>query len=227
MNREQAIVEHLPIVQSIAVRMRESLPANVELDDLVHAGILGLMDAVDKHDPERKAPLSAYARHRIRGEMIDSLRRLDWATRHMRLLSNRIERCSRELAGELKRDPAGDEVAERMGIETERWHRIRLAVATGEPYSATSRKAGEEPPALDFPAPIGTRPDAMYAHREMQTVVATALDRLPGRYRKVVTMYYFDGLTMKEIAAQLGVNESRISQIHIRALAKMRRALCS
>lgn len=84
MNREQAIVEHLPIVQSIAVRMRDSLPANIELDDLIHAGVLGLMDAVDKHDQGRKIPLSAYARHRIRGEMLESLRQLDRTARYMR-----------------------------------------------------------------------------------------------------------------------------------------------
>jgi RNA polymerase sigma factor for flagellar operon FliA len=198
--RDAIILEHLPLVKAIAIRVHENLPVHLDLDDLVHAGILGLFDAATKYDEQKMVSFSSYAKHRIKGAILDSLRQLDWASRDLRRRHKQIENLTRELTSELQRSPSEAELAERMGVEVERWRQMVLELRNVGLISASTRPAEQEDmPAPDFPA--------------MKT--------LPERYQKVVFLYYSNEMTMKEIGGVLGINESRVSQIHKIALEKM------
>lgn len=224
--RDQAILEHLPLVRAIAVRVHENLPVHVDLDDLVHAGILGLMEAAMKFDPEKAVSFPAYAKHRIKGAILDSLRQLDWASRDLRRRHKQFEALTRELTAELHRAPTEEEMADRMGVGLARWRQMLLDLRNVGLVSASSRPNDqEELPAPDFPALPDSRPDNICVRREAREKLSAAMSVLPRRYRKVVTLYYARDLTMKEIGAQMGINESRVSQIHKAALEKMAGAL--
>ena len=144
--RDQLVLEHLPLVRAIAVRVHENLPVHVDLDDLVHAGILGLFDAAVKFNPGKQVAFSSYAKHRIKGAILDSLRQLDWASRDLRRRHKQIEAATRDLAVVLQRNPTQAEVAEKMGVGDERWRRmmmelrnVGLVSASGRPQDPTSR----------------------------------------------------------------------------------------
>ena len=226
--RDQIILEHLPLVKAIAVRVHENLPVHVDLDDLVHAGILGLFDAVNKYDPEKQVAFSSYAKHRIKGAMLDSLRQLDWASRDLRRRHKQVEAATRDLAGTLQRSPTDAEVAEKLGVEQNRWHQMMLDLRNVGLVSASTRGSeNEDLPAPDFPSTIDTQPDVMCSREQLRSVLSVAMQGLPERYQKVVVLYYTKEMTMKEIGGLLGINESRVSQIHKSALEKMAVALTS
>ncbi len=220
--RDRAIIEHLPLVRAIAMRVHESLPVSVDLDDLIHAGVLGLFDAVVKYNPTKRVAFPSYAKHRIKGAILDSLRQLDWASRDIRRRQRLIEDTARELAAEMQRTPTSDEVAERLGIEPARWRQIMLDLWNVGLVSASTRPAeADELPAPEFPCHPDEQPDRICAKGELRGKLHAAMSDLPERYRKVVTLYYSHELTMKEIGGILGINESRVSQIHKSALQKM------
>lgn len=220
--RDQIVLENLPLVKAIAVRVHENLPVHVDLDDLVHAGILGLFDAATKYDPDKMVSFSSYAKHRIKGAILDSLRQLDWASRDLRRRHKQLESATRELAGELHRAPSEAELADRMGVDVERWRQMMVDLRNVGLVSASQRPADQdELPAPDFPAATELQPDNMCSQQQMRTALAGAMKVLPERYQKVVALYYTNELTMKEIGGMLGINESRVSQIHKTALEKM------
>jgi RNA polymerase sigma factor for flagellar operon FliA len=220
--RDRVVLEHLPLVKAIAVRVHENLPVHVDLDDLVHAGILGLFDAATKFDPEKQVAFSSYAKHRIKGAILDSLRQLDWASRDLRRRHKQLEAATRELAAELQRTPTEAEIADRLGVDVERWRQMMLDMRSVGLISANTRGAeNEDLPAPDFPSRPETQPDSMCAREQLRSVLATAMKALPERYKKVVVLYYTNEMTMKEIGGVLGINESRVSQIHKSALEKM------
>lgn len=224
--RDQVVLEHLPLVRAIAVRVHENLPVHVEVDDLVHAGILGLFDAATKFDPEKQVAFSSYAKHRIKGAILDSLRQLDWASRDMRRRHKQMEAATRELAVTLQRNPTEAEVAEKLGIDVERLRTMMLDLRNVGLISASSRgNDSEDLPAPDFPTGPETHPDSICAHEQLRSVLGVAMKTLPERYQKVVSLYYTNEMTMKEIGNILGINESRVSQIHKSALEKMNVAL--
>jgi RNA polymerase sigma factor for flagellar operon FliA len=220
--RDRVVLEHLPLVKAIAVRVYENLPVHVDLDDLVHAGILGLFDAATKFDPDKQVVFSSYAKHRIKGAILDSLRQLDWASRDLRRRHKQLEAATRELASELQRNPTEAEIAERLGVDVDRWRQMMLDLRSVGLISASTRgNENDELPAPDFPSKPETQPDSMCAHEQLRSVLATAMKTLPERYKKVVVLYYTNEMTMKEIGGVLGINESRVSQIHKSALEKM------
>jgi RNA polymerase sigma factor FliA len=220
--RDQIVLENLPLVKAIAVRVHENLPVHVDLDDLIHAGILGLFDAATKYDPEKMVSFSSYAKHRIKGAILDSLRQLDWASRDLRRRHKQLEAATRELAGELHRAPSEAELANKMGVDVERWRRMMMDLRNVGLVSASQRPADQDDfPAPDFPAAPELQPDSMCAHQQLRSTLAIAMKALPERYQKVVALYYTNELTMKEIGGMLGINESRVSQIHKTALEKM------
>lgn len=226
--RDRVVLENLPLVKAIAIRVHESLPVHVELDDLVHAGILGLFDAATKFNPYKQVAFSSYAKHRIKGAMLDSLRQLDWASRDMRRRHKQVEQVTRDLCAELHRNPTEDEVAQKMGVEVSRWRQMALDLRNVGLISASSRpNENDDLPAPDFPGSPDTQPDSMCAREQMREKLELAMSALPERYRKVVTLYYSNELTMKEIGGMLGINESRVSQIHKSALEKMAAVLMS
>lgn len=220
--RDRVVLEHLPLVKAIAVRVYENLPVHVDLDDLVHAGILGLFDAATKYDPEKQVAFSSYAKHRIKGAILDSLRQLDWASRDLRRRHKQLEAATRDLAAELQRMPTEAEIAAHLGVDIDRWRQMMLDLRSVGLISASTRSAdNEDMPAPDFPSKPETQPDSMCAREQLRSVLATAMQTLPERYKKVVVLYYTNEMTMKEIGGVLGINESRVSQIHKSALEKM------
>ena len=226
--RDRVVMENLSLVKAIAVRVRESLPGHVELDDLVHAGILGLFDAAQKYNSGKCVAFATYAKHRIRGAILDSLRQQDWASRDLRRRYRQMESVIRELTTQLGRAPSDEEVAKRLGLDVKRWRQIMIDFRNVGLISADSRKNDQEDlPMPEFPAAPATQPDSICARHEMSSALGSAMRILPRRYQTVVRLYYTNEMTMKEIGGFLGVNESRVSQIHKSALAKMAEALAA
>jgi RNA polymerase sigma factor for flagellar operon FliA len=220
--RDQIILDHLNLVRTIAVRMHEGLPVHVELDDLIHAGVLGLIDAASKYDTEKKVVFRSYAKHRIKGAILDSLRQLDWASRDLRRRHKQVEAVTRDLSAQLDRVPTEAEIAEKMGVDLERWRQMAVELRMVGLVSASS--SAKDPDSLavpEFPAKPDFQPDSMCAREELRGALANAMKTLPERYCKVVMLYYTNDMNMKEIGGMLGVNESRVSQIHKLALEKM------
>jgi len=220
--RDRIVLEHLPLVKAIAVRVHENLPVHVDLDDLVHAGVLGLFDAASKFNPDKQVAFSSYAKHRIKGAILDSLRQLDWASRDLRRRHKQVEAATRELAATLQRTPTESEIAQKLGVDVERWRQMMVDLRSVGLISASSRAAEHDDlPAPDFPSKPETQPDNMCSREQMRSVLGVAMKTLPERYQKVVFLYYTNEMTMKEIGGILGINESRVSQIHKSALEKM------
>lgn len=218
--RDRIVLDHLPLVKAIAVRVHENLPVHVDLDDLIHAGVLGLFDAAGKYDSDKKVVFHSYAKHRIKGAILDSLRQLDWASRDLRRRHKQVEAVTRDLSAQLERTPTEAEIAEKMGVEVDRWRQMVVELRTVGLVSASSRSERDHT-APEFPGKQDFRPDAMCAREQLRRMLLDAMKTLPDRYQKVVLMYYTNDMTMKEIGTQLGINESRVSQIHKTALEKM------
>ena len=225
--RDQIVLDHLSLVKVIAIRVHENLPVHVDLDELVHAGVLGLFDAVEKFDASKNVAFQAYAKHRIKGAILDSLRQLDWASRDMRKHQKQVEAATRNLSLQLGRTPTESEVAQHMGVDAGKWRRMLIELHTLGLVSATTRTDEDRDRTQEFAAAPDSQPDRMCAHRQLQVTLARAMKCLPERYQKVVFLYYTNEMTMKEIGELLGVNESRVSQIHKTALRKMADALQS
>jgi RNA polymerase sigma factor FliA len=224
--RDALIVEHLPLVTAIAAHVQRSLPVHTELDDLVHAGMMGLLDAATKYQDDKEVAFPAYAKHRIKGAILDSLRQLDWASRDLRKRHKQMEAATRDLTAKLGRTPTRGELAAAMGLNAQRWQSLmvdfrNLGLAATQ-LRATDR---DDQPLNDAPATPADRPDELFARSEMRERLSSAMKTLPERYQQVVTLYYDRDLTMKEIGGILGVNESRVSQIHKCALERMQSVL--
>ncbi|MGD0497183.1 MAG: FliA/WhiG family RNA polymerase sigma factor [Bryobacteraceae bacterium] len=224
--RDQVVIGNLALVRIIAIRVHENLPVHVDLEDLIHAGVLGLIDAAQKYDVSRNASFQSYAKHRIKGAILDSLRQLDWASRDLRKRQKQAEEAARQLSGRLGRAPNENEVAQEMGVSVERWRRMSMELRnTGLAPSSSSNSDRARDLAEEFPAAPDLRPDRMCERAQLRTTLERAIGTLPKRYQKVVFLYYTNDMTMKEIGDVLGVNESRVSQIHKTALRKMAVAL--
>jgi RNA polymerase sigma factor for flagellar operon FliA len=226
--RDRIVLENLSLVKAIAVRVHENLPVHVDLDDLVHAGVLGLFDAAAKYNPDKKVIFQSYAKHRIKGAILDSLRQLDWASRDLRKRQKQLESVTRDLTARLGRAPSELEIAEALGLAIERWRRMALELKNLGLLSVSALRPDPDNNApVEFPAAADSQPDQMCAREQMRSALADAMKCLPKRYQKVVVLYYTNDMTMKEIGEILGVNESRVSQIHKIALEKMAASLRS
>jgi RNA polymerase sigma factor FliA len=224
--RDALIVEHLPLVTAIAAHVQRSIPVHTELDDLVHAGMMGLFNAATKFQSDKQVAFPTYAKHRIKGAIIDSLRQSDWASRDLRKRHKQMETLTRDLTAKLGRTPTQEELADAMGLSSQRWQSLmvdfrNLGLAAYR-LRATDR---EDQPLNDTPGRPADRPDEVFARSEMRERLSSAMKTLPERYQQVVTLYYERDLTMKEIGGILGVNESRVSQIHQCALLRMQSSL--
>jgi RNA polymerase sigma factor FliA len=225
-DRDRLVVEYLPSVKAIAMHMRANLPAHVDVDDLVHAGILGLLEAANKFDPSKHVTFFSYARHRIKGAIMDSLRRLDWASRNLRRGQRQVEAATRDLTAVLQRAPTEAETALKLGIDVERLRKTLLGLRVVRLVSATNHNDEDDNlPFVNFPSKLATHPDSMFAGQELGTLLGEAMKSLSERSQKIVVWYYTNELTMKKIAGMLGINESRVSQLHKEALRKMSSAL--
>jgi RNA polymerase sigma factor for flagellar operon FliA len=219
--RDQIVIRHLSLVRAIAILVHQKLPTYIELDDVIHAGVIGLLDAVEKYDSSKNVEFPAYAKHRIKGAILDSLREFDWASRDMRRRQKQVETISRNLSTELGRAPSETEVAKEMGVTTERWRRIAIELRTCGPLSTSPREDQDRVQEMDCAAAPEGRPDRICEQRLLRSTLARIARGLPQRYQKIVSLYYNSQMTMKRIGDLLGVNESRISQIHRAALKQM------
>ena len=224
--RDQLIIEHLSLVTAIAAHIQRSLPVHVELDDLVHAGTMGLVDAATKYRDDKEVAFPTYAKYRIRGAILDGLRQLDWASRDLRKRYKQMETVTRDLAGKLQRTPTDTEVASAMGLNSRRWQALMVDFRSLGVAATQLRAADrEEQYAPETPCAAAQLPDNVLARAEMREKLSSAMKTLPERYQQVVQLYYHRDMTMKEIGDVLGVNESRVSQMHKTALERMQSAL--
>jgi RNA polymerase sigma factor for flagellar operon FliA len=228
--RDALIVEHLPQIKYIAQRISTKLPSHVELNDLVSAGILGLLDAIEKFDPNRGVKFKTYAELRIKGAILDSLRNLDWAPRSLRKKSKDLEKVYRELEQQLGRPATDKEVCESMGISLDEFYELvdqikGLNLGSFQEVSTQDDDKNAEPLVRYVPDAPQMDPFFVFHKSEVQNILAGAIDTLPKKERLVVSLYYFDELTMKEIGKVLGVNESRVSQLHTKAMLRLRTKL--
>lgn len=224
---ERILVEHLPIVRYLARRIHERLPQHVDIEDLVSAGVLGLMDAFAKFDPHKKVQFRSYAQFRIRGAILDSLRTLDWSPRDLRRKGRAAEQAVRLLTSRLGRSPGEAEVAAemRMGLdEYQSLLRELKGLEIGTLHAEHSVDSGEEELAY-IPGTPEDDPLFCCLRGELKQKLAAAIENLPERERLVMTLYYYEELTMREIGSALGVVESRVSQIHSSAVLHLRSAL--
>ncbi len=228
--RNQMIIEHLPLVKYIAARIAGRLPSHVEVEDLVNAGILGLIDAIDKYDPSRKIKFKTYAEFRVRGAIIDELRSLDWVPRSTRQKASRLERAFAQVEQRLGRAATDVEVAEQLGIGVEDLQQM-LREAQGVAVVSVDELRGEgdedfERNLLEYLAdPEAVQPDVKLNLDQIYQIVADAIDNLPETERLVISLYSYDELTMKEIGEIMDITESRVSQIHTKAVIRLRSKL--
>jgi len=227
--RDELILRHLPLVSAIAHRVHASLPVHVEVDDLVHAGVMGLFDAATKYETNKMVAFPAYAKHRIKGAILDSLRQLDCASRDLRRRLKQLEAATQELTERLNRAPSVNELAGHMQISLNRLRSLMVDLRNLGLLAAQSRANTEfeDCPAQEVPCKVEHHPDQVFARDELRSRLETAIETLPLRYRQVVRLYYDRDMTMKQIGGILGVNESRVSQIHKSALGRMQSALAS
>ena len=221
-DRDTLVLRHLPLVRSIAIRIYENLPVHVDLDDLVHAGVMGLFDAATKYNGDKQVSFQGYAKHRIKGAILDSLREMDWASRNLRRRHKQLESITRELASVMDRNPTEAELADKMGMDVGRWRQVAVELRMVGLLSASSRAPENENQNVpEFPAGEDLNPDVLTGQKELRSVLSEAMKTLPERYQTVIGLYYLGGKTMREIGDRLGINESRVSQIHRAALEKM------
>ncbi|EOT03698.1 RNA polymerase sigma70 [Streptomyces noursei CCRC 11814] len=229
--REQLILHYSPLVKYVAGRVSVGLPPNVEQADFVSSGVFGLIDAIEKFEPERSIKFETYAITRIRGAMIDELRALDWIPRSVRQKARAVERAYATLEAQLRRTPTEAEVAGEMGIQLEELHgvfsQLSLAnVVALEELLHVGGEGGERLSLMDtLEDTAAENPVEIAEDRELRRLLARAINTLPDREKTVVTLYYYEGLTLAEIGNVLGVTESRVSQIHTKSVLQLRAKL--
>jgi RNA polymerase sigma factor for flagellar operon FliA len=227
--QEEDIAAHISMVRFIARRIHERLPSHVELEELVGAGVLGLMDACKKFDPTKKVKFRSYAQFRVRGAILDSLRTLDWSPRELRRRAREIEAAIQRLTARCGRSPGEVEVAAEMKMTLSEYQHLLgdlKSLELGTLNAERSEDSGEEELAY-IPNRKDEDPLFQFLRSEMHGRLRQAVDQLPERERMVLSLYYFEELTMKEIGQILGVVESRISQVHASAVLHLRASMQS
>jgi RNA polymerase sigma factor for flagellar operon FliA len=220
--RDRLILHYSPLVKYVAGRVAVGLPQNVEQADLVSYGIFGLIDAIDKFDPSRGFKFETYAIARIKGAILDELRSIDWVPRSVRAKSRAIEKAYAKLEGELHRTPSDAELATELTMSEDQLQ------STLNQISFIGLVALDESMTLgDTVADSGESPSAAYEVEEMRHILADAINRMPEREKIVLTLYYYEGLTLAEIGQVLGVTESRVCQIHTKAVLQLRSRLAA
>jgi RNA polymerase sigma factor for flagellar operon FliA len=225
--RDKLLLEHLPTVRYLARRIHERLPQHVELDDLVSAGIVGLIDAYSKFDHRKQVQFKSYAQFRIRGAILDSLRTLDWSPRELRRKGRAVEEAIRSVTHKMGRVPAEHEIAREMDIDLSEYQQLLgelKGLEIGSLHMQRSEDSSDEELAY-IPGSPDEDPLFLCLQGEMKQCLVDAIEELPEKERMVLTLYYYEELTMKEIGLTLGVVESRVSQIHSSAVLRLRAAL--
>jgi len=224
--RDALILKYAPFVKYVAGRMAVNLPNNVEYEDLVSYGVFGLMDAIEKYDPERAVQFKTYAKTRIRGAILDELRVLDWTPRSVRQKAKRLEKAYAELESQLGREAKDEEVAEYLEITVQELQKLLEETRQSLVLSLDENDPNSDQPGqsrLNFFEDLNTlTPEQKATGKEVKKMLAESINKLNDRERLVVTLYYFEELTSKEIGSILGVSDSRVSQLHTKAILRLR-----
>ena len=226
-DRDRLLLEHLPTVRYLARRIHERLPQHVELEDLVSAGVVGLIDALSKFDCNKQVQFKSYAQFRIRGAILDSLRTLDWSPRELRRKGRAVEEAIRSATHKLGRVPSEQEIAREMELSLIQYQQLLgelRGLEIGSLQTERTEDSGDEELAYIAGSPEDD-PLFQCLQGEMKQRLTDAIEELPEKERMVLTLYYYEELTMKEIGLTLGVVESRVSQIHSAAVVRLRAAL--
>jgi RNA polymerase sigma factor for flagellar operon FliA len=216
--RERLLMEQLPQVRYIARRIHERLPRHVPFEDLVHAGVVGLIDALQKYDHGKHVQFGSYAKFRIRGAILDSLREMDWSPRDLRRKARQLEEANNTLRLSLGRNPSETELAAQVGIDL---HGLQMLLGEIDGLEVGSLRVqsprdGKEEDLCEY---------LLCLRSEMKELLTRAIEELPEKERQVLALYYYEELTMKEVGAVMGVGESRVSQIHSMAVVRLRARL--
>ncbi|HVS85311.1 MAG TPA: RNA polymerase sigma factor WhiG [Gaiellaceae bacterium] len=230
--RDRLILTYAPLVKYVAGRLGSGLPAHVDEGDLTSYGLLGLMGAIERFDPTRDIKFETYAIARIKGAIIDELRAMDWVPRSVRSRAREIERAIAELESKAGRAPTDEEIAGKLGLSTDELEESLSEIARSSIAALdelwTVSGSGDQIALIDTiedeaaPSPEGT-----FSQTEMREAVADAIARLPEREKLVVTLYYYEELTLREIGEVLSVTESRVSQLHTKAILRLKAHLSS
>lgn len=230
--RDALILNYSPLVKYVAGRLAASLPQTVDTADLISYGIFGLIDAIEKFDPERAIKFETYAIARIKGAIIDELRAMDWVPRSVRSRAREIEAAYIVLENELKRVPTDGEVASRIGLSGREYQEVlaklsyTAVVSFEELWVGGDREEGQNVIG-SIKDDAAEDPVAIFENEEIKDILTVAIERLPEREKTVIALYYYEGLTLKEIGQVLGVTESRVSQLHTKAVLRLRARLHS
>jgi RNA polymerase sigma factor FliA len=229
--RERLVLAYAPLVKYVAGRMSSGLPSHVEESDLISYGLLGLISAIERFEPEREIKFETFAVTRIKGSIIDELRSLDWVPRSVRAKAREIEKANAKLEHELQRAPTDQEMAEAMGVSVDEFQEslVRISnssvVALDELWTV-SDASGDQVSLLDtIHDPHAVDPAKEMDATEMKDRLADAIARLPEREKLVIALYYYENLTLREIGEVLGVTESRVSQLHTKAVLRLKSRL--
>ena len=222
--RERLILEHLPQVRLIARRIHERLPESVNLDDLISTGTLGLIAAIDRFDPRHNVKLKTYAEYKIRGAILDSLRGLDWAPRQQRKRSKMIEAAISAAEQRLHRAPSEDEIATQLHLTLDEYHEWLVDIRGVNLGSLEVASPDEENRSLlkYISDDEENWPSRLLERSELQRLLADAIDRIPRTERTVITLYYHEELTLREISKIVNLHESRVSQLKSQAILRLR-----
>ena len=221
--REQLILEHLPQVKLIARRIQERLPESISLDDLVSTGVLGLISAIDNFDPVHQVKLKTYAEYKIRGAILDSLRGLDWAPRQKRRKAKQIEAAISSAEQRLKRAPIEEEIAEELEISLDDYHGWLVEIRGLNVASLEYASGDQGKDLLHYLSDAGDNlPSAVLERSELERLLAASIGAIPPIERTVLSLYYHEELTLREIAQVVNLHESRISQLKSQAILRLR-----
>ena len=224
-DRERMILEHLPQVRLIARRIHERLPESVSLEDLISTGIVGLISAIDRFDPTHNVKLKTYAEYKIRGAILDSLRGLDWAPRQQRKRVKQIEAAISGVEQRVKRVPTEDEIAVELGLTLEAYHEWLVEVRgvnLGSLESASSQQEEGRDLLKYISDDESMWPSRLLERSELEQLIAEGIERMPEMERTVLSLYYYEELTLREISKVVDLHESRISQLKSQAILRLR-----
>jgi RNA polymerase sigma factor for flagellar operon FliA len=229
--RDRLILTYAPLVKYVAGRLGSGLPAHVDEGDLTSYGLLGLIGAIERYDPDRDVKFETYAIARIKGAIIDELRAMDWVPRSVRSRAREIERSIGELERQLHRAPTDEEIAKKVGITVEELDESlseisRSSIAALDELWTVSSSGGDQVALIDtIEDTDAPDPQSSLSATEMKEAIGEAIARLPEREKLVVTLYYYEELTLREIGEVLGVTESRVSQLHTKAVLRLKSRL--
>lgn len=227
--KDKLILEYAPLIKFIAQKIAVRLPSNIELDDLISSGVIGLMDAIDKYDPTRDNKFKTYAEFRIRGAILDELRSQDWVPRSVRDKSKLLDRTIIELESQLGRSPEDEEIAEKLGMSMDEYHdlvnQVRPVSLLSIDEAATFSNVDKKSILNLLEGAKVNNPFNQLNSKTVKDVVAKSIEELPERQRLVLSLYYYEDLNLKEIGKVLRVTESRVSQLHAQAVTRLRAKL--